>query len=93
MTAAIRPHPGPRPPTAAHVSHYGLWERPVWWYGPVFALWMCGVGVTILLLTGRRSGMAMALAPFSVAVGAAMILMHAGGGVWELNRDRGAHVR
>jgi hypothetical protein len=72
------------------VSHYGLWDRPVWWYGPVFFVWMAGIACTILLLAGRRRGLA--LAPLAAAAGAAVLLVNSGDDVWRLNPETSALV-
>ncbi|WP_158717427.1 hypothetical protein [Streptomyces sp. NRRL F-6628] len=72
------------------VSHYGLWDRAVWWYGPVFFVWMASIACTILLLTGRRRGFA--LAPLVAAAGAAALIVNSGDEVWKLNSSTAALV-
>ncbi|WP_329621204.1 hypothetical protein OG357_12445 [Streptomyces sp. NBC_01255] len=54
-------------------EHQGIWDRPVWWFGPVSMAWTAGLALAALLAYGLRPARlrVIALVPLAVAVGAA----------------------
>ncbi|ATL30437.1 hypothetical protein [Streptomyces formicae] len=75
--------------TTSHLSllspaldHGYDWDRPVWWFGPVSALWTAGLAVGALLLLAARTR-STALVPLAAAGCAAALLVQTGGGLWR----------
>ncbi|OKJ56858.1 hypothetical protein AMK27_24430 [Streptomyces sp. CB02009] len=58
-------------------EHQFLWDRPVWWFGPVSMAWTAGLALTALLAYGLRGARlrALALVPLAVAVAAAALIL------------------
>ncbi|WP_338493694.1 hypothetical protein [Streptomyces sp. SJL17-4] len=58
-------------------EHQFLWDRPVWWFGPVSMAWTAGLALTALLAYGLRRARLrpLALVPLAVAVAAAALIL------------------
>lgn len=60
-----------------------MWDRPVWWFAPVSAVWFIAVAAALLMVSvSRRRGWA--LAPTMIAASAAVLLV-VGAPVWHLD--------
>ncbi|MFJ2056702.1 hypothetical protein ACIOMM_12220 [Streptomyces sp. NPDC087908] len=77
-------HQGPARWLGPAAEHQFLWDRPVWWFGPVSMAWTAGLALTALLATGLRPARLrpLALVPLAVAVAAAGLIL-------RLPRDEG----
>lgn len=58
-------------------DHQFLWDRPVWWFGPVSMVWTTGLALTALLAHGLRPARLrpLALVPLAFAVAAAGLIL------------------
>ncbi|MFJ7989219.1 hypothetical protein [Streptomyces sp. NPDC096351] len=58
-------------------EHQFLWDRPVWWFGPVSMAWTAGLALSALLAAGLRPARRrlLALVPLAVAVAAAGLIL------------------
>lgn len=72
-------------------THDQPWDQPVWWAGLVQTLWTTSIAATTLFLLAARRRI-LALAPLTVAILAAVLLMRTAGGVWQPNTTLAAQV-
>ncbi|MGP3991831.1 hypothetical protein [Streptomyces sp. 3N207] len=72
-------------------EHYGIWDRPTWWAGPLQMLWTGSVAATALLLSTAHRRVRAAV-PLAATVVAGTLLVQASADVWRPNSSIAAPV-